>query len=310
MKENMKDINKSINSSINSLKLGSNTNTLFIFVTSTAILFSLLIYLKPEWFVFLFGDILGQISLVFAIGGLVYIKEYKLAIGLGCIFILLYQSFLIASSSSNTKKEGFTNGPWPHTWPQELVDRFLKFENTFYPTLDINLNMLMSQASVEEVEYLLREHKWPWSVELKLEYVKAMSRNKIVKSYPVGQNLEDAQKVYNENAMRQQLFWNTKEGAFVLDGVSVGGETVIRCAKNESTGDDALEKIQFDGYDPIYFNVLTKNSFIDTGDIEREVPGFKFLEGSEKCNPCANLSSAGSCRFSVSQVSEAPGTFS
>jgi hypothetical protein len=310
MKENMKDINKSINSSINSLKLGSNTNTLFIFITSTAILFSLLIYLKPEWFVFLFGDILGQVVLVLAIGGLVYIKEYKLAIGLGCIFVLLYQSFLIASSSK--KVEGFTDGvvAWPHSWPQELVDRFLKFENTFYPTLDINLNMLMSQASVEEVEYLLREHKWPWSVELKLEYVKAMSRNKIVKSYPIGQNLEDAQKVYNENAMRQQLFWNTKEGAFVLDGVSIGGETVIRCAKNESTGDDALEKIQFDGYDPINFNVLTKNSFIDTGDIEREVPGFKFMEGSGQCNPCSNLSSAGSCRFSVSQVSEAPGTFS
>ena len=300
----MKDISKNISSNIS----GSNTNTLFIFVTSTAILFSLLIYLKPKWFVFLFGDILGQVGLVLAIIGLVYIKEYKLAIGLGCIFVLLYQSFFIASSSK--KVEGFTNGPWPHSWPQELVDRFLEFENTFYPTLDINLNMLMSQASVEEVEYLLREHKWPWSVELKLEYVKAMSRNKIVKSYPIGQNLEDAQQVYNENAMRQQLFWNTKEGAFVLDGVSVGGETVIRCAKNESTGDDALEKIQFDGYDPIYFNVLTKNSFIDTGDIEREVPGFKFLEGSEKCNPCANLSSAGSCRFSVSQVSEAPGTFS
>jgi hypothetical protein len=175
--------------------------------------------------------------------------------------------------------------------------------------LDINLNMLMSQASVEEVEYLLREHKWPWSPELKLEYVKAMSRNKIVKSYPIGQNLEDAQKVYNENAMRQQLFWNTKEGAFVLDGVSVGGETVIKCASS-GNGEDALEKIQFDGYDPINFNVLTKNSFIETGDIEREVPGFKFLEGSGQCNPCANLSSPGSCRFSVSQVSEAPGTFS
>lgn len=309
MKNMMKDISKNISSNIS----GSNTNTLFIFVTSTAILFSLLIYLKPEWFVFLFGDILGQVGLVLAIIGLVYIKEYKLAIGLGCIFVLLYQSFLIASSSKKKEglKEGFTTGStWPHSWPQELVDRFLEFENTFYPTLDINLNMLMSQASVEEVEYLLREHKWPWSVELKLEYVKAMSRNKIVKSYPIGQNLEDAQKVYNENAMRQQLFWNTKEGAFVLDGVSVGGETVIRCAKNESTGDDALEKIQFDGYDPINFNVLTKNSFIDTGDIEREVPGFKFMEGSGQCNPCANLSSAGSCRFSVSQVSEAPGTFS
>ena len=303
MKNMMKDISKNISSNIS----GSNTNTLFIFVTSTAILFSLLIYLKPKWFVFLFGDILGQVGLVLAIIGLVYIKEYKLAIGLGCIFVLLYQSFLIASI--NTKKEGFTNGPWPHSWPQELVDRFLKFENTFYPKLDINLNMLMSQASVEEVEYLLREHKWPWSVELKLEYVKAMSRNKIVKSYPIGQNLEDAQKVYNENAMRQQLFWNTKEGAFVLDGVSVGGETVIRCA-NAGNGEDALEKIQFDGYDPIYFNVLTKNSFIDTGDIEREVPGFKFIEESGQCNPCANLSSAGSCRFSVSQVSEAPGTFS
>ena len=104
MKNMMKDISKNISSNIS----GSNTNTLFIFVTSTAILFSLLIYLKPKWFVFLFGDILGQISLVFAIGGLVYIKEYKLAIGLGCIFVLLYQSFLIASSSK--KKEGLKEG--------------------------------------------------------------------------------------------------------------------------------------------------------------------------------------------------------
>lgn len=280
----------------------SNSNTLFIFITSTAILFSLLIYLKPGWFRFLFSDILGQIGLVMMIIGLVYIKEYKLAIGLGCIFILLYQSFYIA-----TKKEGFTDGSgssWLHSWPKDVIDRFLKFENKFYPTLDINLNMLMSQTSVWEVEYLMKEHKWPWSDDLINEYNEAISRNKIIKSYPPGNDLIEAQKVYNENAMRQLLFWNTKEGAFVLDGVSVGSETVIRCAN------DSLKKIQFNGYDPVNLNVLTNNSIIKTEDIEKEVPGFHFLEGSEQCNPCANLSAPGSCRFSVNQLSEAPGTFS
>ena len=164
----------------------------------------------------------------------------------------------------------------------------------------------MSQASVKEVEYLMREYKWPWSPELIAEYTDAISRNKIIKSYPPGNDLIEAQKVYNENAMRQLLFWNTKEGAFVLDGVSIGGDTVIRCSSNNSS----LKKIQFNGYDPINFNVLTNNSIIKTEDIEREVPGFHFLEGSGQCNPCANLSVPGSCRFSVDQLSEAPGTFS
>ena len=294
----MKEINKNIGK--------SNTNTLFIFITSTAILFSLLIYLKPKWFLFLFSNILGQISLVLAIIGLLYIKEYKLAIGLSCIFILLYQAFKISEDTIDKKintKEGFTtnNGS---TWSQDVVNRFLKFENSFYPTLDINLNMLMSQTTEEEVEYLMTNHKWPWSDELKVEYIKAMSRNKIIKSYPPGNNLIEAQKVYNENAMRQMLFWNTKEGDFVLNGVSVGTETVIKCTN------DTLQKIQFNGYDPIYGNVLTSNSTINTGDIEREVPGFKFIDGSGQCNPCTNLTEAGSCRFSVSQVTNAPGTFS
>ena len=282
----------------NLFKSNSNTNTLFIFITSTAILFSLLIYLKPDWFRFLFSDILGQIGLVMMIIGLVYIKEYKLAIGLGCIFILLYQAFHIATSN---QVEKFTDGSGS-TWPKDVINRFLKFENTFYSALDINLNMLMSQASVWEVEYLMKNYKWPWSDELINEYNEAISRNKIIKSYPPGNNLIEAQKVYNENAMRQLLFWNTKEGAFVLDGVSVGGETVIRCAN------DSLEKIQFNGYDPINLNVLTNNSIIKTSDIEKEVPGFHFTKG--QCNPCANLSSPGSCRFSVNQLSEAPGTFS
>ena len=162
--------------------------------------------------------------------------------------------------------------------------------------------MLMSQTSVEEVEYLMREHKWPWSDELISEYNETISRNKIIKSYPPGNDLIEAQKIYNENAMRQLLFWNTKEGAFVLDGVSIGGETVIKCAN------DSLEKIQFNGYDPVNLNVLTNNSIIKTEDIEKEVPGFKFIE--KQCNPCANLSAPGSCRFSVNQLSEAPGTFS
>ena len=280
----------------------SNSNTLFIFITSTAILFSLLIYLKPDWFRFLFQNMVGQIGLVMMIIGLVYIKEYKLAIGLGCIFILLYQAFHIATIN---KKEGFDGSSCAtHSWPKDVIDRFLKFENSYYPTIDINLNMLMSQASVEEVEYLMREHKWPWSNDLINLYTDAMSRNKIIKSYPPGNDLIKAQKVYNENAMRQLLFWNTREGDFVLNGVSVGAETVIKCT------DDSLEKIQFNGYDSNYGNVVTTKSVIETGNIEREVPGFHFLEGSGQCNPCANLSAPGSCRFSVDQVTDAPGIFS
>jgi len=187
---------------------------------------------------------------------------------------------------SNTV-EGFTE----QKWPDHIVAKFLKFERSFYPTIDINLKILMKQATVEEVNYLMKNHKWPWSKELEEEYKEAIRRHPVIKSIPE-ESLLEAQRVYNENAMKQLLFYNTKEGAFVLDGVSVGSEKVYKCSQKNN-----LEKIEFMGYDSIYGNVLTNIIKVENDDIPAEIPGFVFL--GESCNPCSTNMK---CAFSIKNI--------
>lgn len=187
--------------------------------------------------------------------------------------------------------DGFeNNGP---VWPQHIIKKFLEFERRVYPTLDIDLNILMKQASVDEVQYLMKNHKWPWSQGLQERYKEAISRSRSINSIP-GESLLEAQKVFNENAMNQLLFYNTKEGAFVLDGASVGSDKVYKCSE-----DNDLEKIKFMGYDSIYGNVLTNISKVKDDDIPFEIPGFVFLNGA--CNPCSNQGSM-NCAFSVNKL--------
>jgi len=294
---------KSVNAMVTS---NANSNTLFIFVITIFILFSLLIHLKPEWFVFLFHTILGQICLASVVAFLFYIREYKLAFGLGCIFVLLFQTYKI-SSENKMNYEGFSSGANTdantNVWPKDVIERFLEYSNSVFPMLDIDLDMLMSQASVEEVEHLMRTYKWPWSQETKDRYIYEISRSKNISSIP-GQSLDESRSIFNENAMKQLLFWNSKKGSFILDGVSVGGgDTVIKC--NALTG--KMEKTVFKGYDSVYASPVVENSVVADADIPAEIPGFEFLGGA--CNPCASLidkgiaiNSSKSCAFSVKKL--------
>ena len=208
------------------------------------------------------------------------------------VFIVLFLFYLFLFYLFYLEEvEGFEG----NVWPKHIISEFLKFERTFYPKLDIDLNILMKQASVNEVKYLMKNYKWPWSKELQEEYKEAIRRHPVIKSIPE-ESLLEAQRVYNENAMKQLLFYNTKEGAFVLDGVSVGPEKVYKCSEKNN-----LEKIEFMGYDSIYGNVLTNISKVENDNIPREIPGFSFLSGS--CNPCSNLDTGNmTCAYSVKNI--------
>jgi hypothetical protein len=169
------------------------------------------------------------------------------------------------------------------------------------------LNIIQQQASPEEVQYLLKNGKWPWSDEVKSLYRDAIMRNSSISMDP-GVALDVAQTIYNETAIKQMLSWNTKEGAFLLTGVTIGHtkglpdniNNIIRCGYNSSDdGSPVMEKIVNVGYNGINGSMIQNTSEVSDEDIPNLVPGFKFLK--EPCNPCVALNDPAnySCPFSL-----------
>lgn len=200
--------------------------------------------------------------------------------------------------------EGFTCGK---KWSKDLIDRFLVFQKTVNDNnYQFDMEMIQHQASPEEAEYLLKNGKWPWSNETKYLYMEDVWRNPMIKINP-GISLEQAMKIYNENAMKQLLAWNTKEGEFIIYGGDLGVtpgmpddvRNTIKCAYDKSTNKFEMEKTTYNGYNEWngYKNIDKKK--ISNEDIPKEMPGFQFARGP--CNPCAPLSTPAdySCPFTL-----------
>jgi hypothetical protein len=100
-------------------------------------------------------------------------------------------------------------------WSPKTINDFLSFQKTYNPTYRYDISILQQQATQNEVEYLLQNNKWPWTNKTKKQYKDAISHNEFVKIDP-GIALEHAQSVYNETAIKEVLFWNTKEGKCLL----------------------------------------------------------------------------------------------
>jgi len=269
-------------------------NSLFVAVIAIFLLFSLVLYAFPSLFVFLFGNILGNLLLILGVVGLGYF-DLRWAIGLGAIFVILYQAYSLSSSV-----EGF------EAWSPQLKADFVKFENTYNPNFQFDLNIVQKQASPEEVEYLIKNNKWPWSDSVKSMYKDAIMRNSVISMDP-GVALDVAQSIYNEKAVKEMLSWNSKEGAFLLSGVTVGHteglpdnvNNIVRCGTGDSSGVPVMEKIVNVGYDGINGSMIQNISVVPDADIPGLVPGFKFLKGA--CNPCLALNDPPdySCPFSL-----------
>jgi len=275
-------------------------NSFFVAVIAIFLLFSLVLYAFPSLFVFLFGNILGNLLLILGVVGLGYF-DVRWAIGLGAIFVILYQAYSLSSGSSRSLKvEGF------EAWSPQLKADFVKFENTYNPNFQFDLNIIQKQASPEEVEYLIKNNKWPWSDSVKSMYKDAIMRNSVISMDP-GVALDVAQTIYNEKAVKEMLSWNSKEGAFLLSGVTVGHteglpdnvNNIVRCGTGDSSGVPVMEKIVNVGYDGINGSMIQNISVVPDADIPGLVPGFKFLKGA--CNPCLALNEPPdySCPFSL-----------
>jgi hypothetical protein len=121
-------------------------------------------------------------------------------------------------------------------------------------------------------------------------------------SVDLGTSLNSAQSVYNQFAAMEILAWNTKEGAFLIDGAVIGQSknmpknvnNVVRCNTN-----NGLEKVIYTGYNSINGSLQSQVTPVANEDIPSIVNGFKFL--NEPCNPCSALDNPPnySCPFSI-----------
>lgn len=192
--------------------------------------------------------------------------------------------------------DGFNN---INGWTDNLTNKFLKYQNTvFEGDYQFNVSELQKQATPEEVDYLLKTGYWPWPDDLKYLFLDAVARQPIIKAVP-GEALDDAMKLYNEQAARRLLAWNTKEGNFLLQGIITPNQTGVNqsfLSRNKDTikcGKDGLVKTTYNGY-----SLLTKvETPIANEDIPKEVPGFTFVKNP--CNPCVAIDDDFSCPFQI-----------
>lgn len=289
---------RSINKDINIFIPANNTS--FVTTISVFVIFLIILFLKPELFFMAFKTFLGNVILLFIILGVSYIN-FKYAIALALFFIIL--SRVSWESSLEGIKEGFSEN---NTWSDDLVAKFLKFQKVLNPNVVYDMKVVQQQAKPDEVEYLFKHNKWPWTKQVMDLYKQAVAENSFVKVDP-GISMIEAQRIYNEMAMKQILSFGTKEGTFLLNGVVIGHNNempsnvndLVRCGTDPKTKRSVVEKVVYNGYDSISGAMNKTVTNVRVGQIPGLVNGFKFLKGP--CNPCAPLDNppSYSCPFSL-----------
>ena len=116
---------------------------------------------------------------------------------------------------------GFQNYYSDVKWSPDLLKRFNLYQQTvFLYSTQFDLDILQKQATPDEAEHLLATGFWPWPDDLKQEYIDKVWSNPIIKFSPQA-SLNYAMKRYNQNAARELLAWNSKEGHFLLYGADL-----------------------------------------------------------------------------------------
>jgi len=208
------------------------------------------------------------------------------------VIIALAISFFFLSVVPYHNKEGFTK----NKWSDKTLQDFIAYENTTNPNFIYDTDVVQEQVTDEDVNYLIKNGSWYWSQTTQELYKEAILSSSSISIDP-NIALVEAQKIYNETAIKLMLAWNTKEGNFLLSGITVGNtknvpdnlNNIIRCSSNGS----GLEKITNLNYIGNQNIIPIKNE-----DVEEMVPGFKFINGTP-CNVCSAVNGDYSCPFSL-----------
>ena len=293
--------------------LNNNDNkTLLIGLLTLLIGVWLILYFIPSFFVSLFNTILGRLILLLIVI-VISINNYKYGLMIGLIFIILIRFVELIRIS---KKEGFDLS-------QKSITDFLQIQYTINPKIVFDIEEIKKQASQEEIDYFLKNGMWPWSKEVIDLYKEAINKNKIIRTYSED-SVNYARTIYNQKAILTILSMQTKEGSFLLSGVQIndgkknrfedlpsgfgdfGYEAglmermypVIKCKLDEN-GDSSLEKTIYTGKGGIFGEQTSIKSKVEYNNLEKEIPGFKFIKTS--CNPCMAFNSLPdySCPFNL-----------
>jgi len=211
------------------------------------------------------------------------------------IFFILILIFIIYYSFLKNKniKNGFQNY-YNIKWSDDLLKRFNIYQFTVNKNANqFDLDILQKQASPEEAEELIRTGYWPWPEDLKNLYIEKIWSSPIIKIDPKIA-LEYAMKIYNQNAIREILAWNTKEGQFLLYGADLGVSdgmpknvhNTLKCS-TDINGKSIMEKKVYSGMNLWNGYMNYNTSIIAPEDIPKEMSGFSFVNGP--CNPCVAL---------------------
>jgi len=278
----------------------------YIGLLSILIVVWLIIYVIPNFFILLFHTFLGNIILL--IIALMTASQNKMyGIGLLLLFIILYQFSHVRNViiEKFEKREG---------WSDETINDFVIFQNTINPQIKFDLDILQSQASEEDAKHLLKNGKWSWNSEVQKLYMDLVSINPYIRNTSED-SLNNAMTIYNQSAILQALRMQTKEGRFLLSGITYGtpnsedtygyesglvskNDTVIKCYNNN--GKNELTKIEYVGDSKnLTANHLFKKTKLDYNKLEASVPGFKFI--NSPCEPCVALNNPAnySCPFNL-----------
>lgn len=212
-----------------------------------------------------------------------------------CIFLLF---FLLFSSSFSFSTSGLKEG---FTWSKQSIQDFLIFQSTVNPNTQFNMEQIQNQASEDELQELLDNGKWPWSQNTKYLYMDGVNRNRILKIDPQD-SLNFVRTVYNENAAKKLLSWNTKEGHFLLNGVQIDGGSIQCGTKGLDINDSHMVKKVQKGYNLWNGYRNLEKKVLKDDELEHEIPGFHFIKGP--CNPCVALNDDYSCPFQINVVGQ------
>lgn len=281
--------------------LSTNENKeLIIGILSILIIIWILFYLLPGVLVLLFNTFLGNL-IILLVTLLIALKNLKMAIIVGLISLMLIRMMrLVSLNSKNDAKEGFI-------WNEQKKRDYIAIQQTNNSGIVFDTSVMEKQITNEELDYYFKHGSWPWSKKTEDLYEDAINNNVYIRQYPKV-SIERAKTIYNENAILQILAQQTKEGQFLINGVEIGLDNddadimnsgllwaydsgqikkkrpIVKCSMDNK---NVLQKITPTGRDPVLSSETSETSIINIENLEKIIPGFKFLK--EKCNPCSNI---------------------
>ena len=191
------------------------------------------------------------------------------------IYYLVFFLFILCLYLTNSVRENFE-------WSPIIENKFNEYTKTNLPFYQFNIPVVKQQATEGDVLYLLKNSHWYWDSDTIKQYKDQINNNPIL-SVDLDSSVNKSRQVYNNNAMKELLFWNTPEGKFLVYGAKKH-PYYFKCHDNSV----------------VKYKYGETHESIKDEDIPNEIPGFSFL--STPCNPCSKLDnplSEDSCPFRI-----------